>query len=442
MDGHSANLTLIKKDLLTLSDQDLKILYKYYNTCNINVVINKIYSKKAFLPEGTIFDAVKNKNFENFMEFLNDPAFQVDNVDNEGRSILFYVVSKDEKYLDALLKKNPNINLQSNHQKTALMTAVQKTGNTAYKPGDYIPSDINIYQYQLSSNAIVKKLIKAGANLDLQSNIGWTALMYSSQNDNSLPSSTTETLDILVKAGADLNKRDLSGKTVLMFAVDTTNTTIESLHILIEAGADLDLQDFGGDTALSFCINPVSDFESAKILIDAGADVNKQNSDGNTILMRAINIYFRNLKRTDKYKDKYLEKILNLIKILIKKSDLNLKNNLQQTPLDLAHNDIELQLELLDSGAIIKDETKYRSVIELKINLLYNLLNELRKDLTEDEKEYLYSLQKCKFVSGLQGIQNLKECIEMVNKMIKLRPGGEKYRKKAEKYENIMVKKL
>lgn len=62
MDKNS--LKLIKKDLLTLSDQDLDILYKVYN---ISDLINQIYSHsfdhRSELPKGTVFDALENNCF-------------------------------------------------------------------------------------------------------------------------------------------------------------------------------------------------------------------------------------------------------------------------------------------------------------------------------------------------------------------------------------------
>lgn len=54
----------------------------------------------------------------------------------------------------------------------------------------------------------MKNLVKAGANLDLQYNDGWTALISASRYSNS--DYSLETVQKLIKAGADL---DLQNKT-------------------------------------------------------------------------------------------------------------------------------------------------------------------------------------------------------------------------------------
>jgi hypothetical protein len=54
---------------------------------------------------------------------------------------------------------------------------------------------------------------------------------------------------ILLKAGADVNHQSNSGDTALIYA--TRNGQFETTRVLLEAGADVDLKNAKGETALS-----------------------------------------------------------------------------------------------------------------------------------------------------------------------------------------------
>ena len=98
---------------------------------------------------------------------------------------------------------------------------------------------------------------------------------------------------MLIDAGANLNIQSVVGLTALMLA------SAEIARILIDAGADLNIQNFLGYTALMLISDsPFEDtfvWKSLKMLIDAGANLNNKNMFGKTALNLA---YDKGLKET------------------------------------------------------------------------------------------------------------------------------------------------
>jgi len=153
-----------------------------------------------------------------------------------------------------LIKSRANLDLQNNNGYTALMMA------SSYSNTD-------------SSLKTVKELIKAGANLDLQTN-GWSALMMASRYSNTY--SSIETVKELIKAGANLNLQYNNGLfTTLMLASKYSNTdsSLETVKELIKAGANLDLQNKYSDTCLSFLVRYSNSLEIIKEVISRGVSL-------------------------------------------------------------------------------------------------------------------------------------------------------------------------
>ena len=119
---------------------------------------------------------------------------------------------------------------------------------------------------------IVRDLIALGANLDWQGNDGiMSALHYCAVLNR------PEILRLLISAGADLNIQDNYGRTALHDCADYYHPDIA--RMLIDAGANVNIQSNGGSTALHECAWH-NNLEIARMLIDAGADVNIRNNDG------------------------------------------------------------------------------------------------------------------------------------------------------------------
>lgn len=85
-------------------------------------------------------------------------------------------------------------------------------------------------------------LIRKGASVDAQGEMGQTALISSARKKD------LQLMRFFIKAGADINYRDDLGYTALYRCID--NNDAEGVGLLIENGADIFLKDGFGGTAL------------------------------------------------------------------------------------------------------------------------------------------------------------------------------------------------
>jgi ankyrin repeat protein len=68
---------------------------------------------------------------------------------------------------------------------------------------------------------IIKQYIQEGSDVNIQTNYGWTALMFASMNNHK------KIVRILLDANADVNIRNKDGKTVI---IQTGNNEIINIH--------------------------------------------------------------------------------------------------------------------------------------------------------------------------------------------------------------------
>jgi len=76
---------------------------------------------------------------------------------------------------------------------------------------------------------VVKLLLKAGANIDVKSKYGWTALMHASYNGH------VDVIRLLLEAGADVEAKSNAGMTALMHA--SFNGHVSVVKLLKKYGA-------------------------------------------------------------------------------------------------------------------------------------------------------------------------------------------------------------
>lgn len=128
--------------------------------------------------------------------------------------------------------------------------------------------------------AVVKRLLEAGADVNVADNAGNTPLIWATWSGQE-----PNIIKMLVEAGAEINYVDGDAYSPLMWAL-AGRAEPETISILLEGGADLELVDY--ITPLSLALNNECSAEIIIALIEAGADVNKENEDGSHPFLSAI----------------------------------------------------------------------------------------------------------------------------------------------------------
>jgi ankyrin repeat protein len=135
----------------------------------------------------------------------------------------------------------------------------------------------------------IKALIDTGANVNLASDTGWTALLGTAMGGTLLdktPPGCVQSAQELIAAGANLNARETrTGRTPLIYATVWRRTQVA--EVLIKAEADLNIAlPRSGETALILAaLSGQSELVQALIL--AGANLNQREKDGATALTLA-----------------------------------------------------------------------------------------------------------------------------------------------------------
>jgi len=117
------------------------------------------------------------------------------------------------------------------------------------------------------------KMIGSKSNIDAQTNAGKTPLHFATSQHK------FEMARILIDANANIHLQDEEGYTALMHSV----SDIDMVRLLLLKGADVNVQDIRGCTALHR-----AEYEVTQLLIEAGANVNAIREDGHTKLYSAI----------------------------------------------------------------------------------------------------------------------------------------------------------
>ena len=228
--------------------------------------------------------------------------------DADGNTAV-HAACQNESMLAYLLQKGGNVNALNKYGQTALMF-VTMTDQLAVA----------------NQSRIVKRLLNAGAKLNLRNISGQTALTLA------LDAGRFETARLLIDRGADANIPDDKGETPLMKAAagillpmdgDKDKERAEMLALLLKKGAKANAADEEGRTALMWA----SIFDcaaGAKVLIKAGAKVNAADGEGRTPLMHAV-------------EGSHLE----VVRVLLQNgADVSMKNKSGQTVLSMARNEL------------------------------------------------------------------------------------------------------
>ncbi|MBF0271906.1 MAG: ankyrin repeat domain-containing protein [Magnetococcales bacterium] len=166
--------------------------------------------------------------------------------------------------VDALLKREANVNYQTNHGWSALL----KTSRLALKT----PEE------RARQKRVVESLLAHGAKIDARDNKERTSLMLAAKVGN------TELVAQLLEHKADINAQDKTGNSALMLAAQEGQ--LESVKLLLKHNASLEKNHICGCTALLQAAEH-GHTEVVKTLLDHHADIHVKNEDGMTALMFA-----------------------------------------------------------------------------------------------------------------------------------------------------------
>jgi ankyrin repeat protein len=139
---------------------------------------------------------------------------------------------------------------------------------------------------------LVDHLLSVGANVNAQSEGGFTALILSVlgyneisalkkfENDNSDP--CMGVIKRLLESGADVNLATDGGNTALQESA--MQGVVEITKLLLDAGAHINAMNKWNETALFVCASKNGSPDVAKVLLTAGADATIKDIDGLTAL--------------------------------------------------------------------------------------------------------------------------------------------------------------
>lgn len=181
--------------------------------------------------------------------------------------ILDAVCQGAKEQVELWFEKNADLITSGNGGKT-LFTARDKEGWTAV-----------ICAAANNDHKSVELLIKAGAEVNVKDNLGWSPLMYATDVKYGV-----KMVSFLLDNGADPNVRNKDGDTPLITAVSTN--IIASVKLLIEKGADIHATDAKGRSALIIAVVN-GNAEIVSYLLNKGTKLESVDQEGKTPLMWA-----------------------------------------------------------------------------------------------------------------------------------------------------------
>lgn len=196
-----------------------------------------------------------------------------------------------------------------------------------------------LYSATLKADTVaVKKALAEGADINRQSENGYTSLMWACTYSNRPP--YDEVAKFLIKAGADVNISAKDGTTAILDAAESSK---EITLMLVEKGADITARKDDGRGIFTSCIFGIlmgaTGYELAEFFLSKGADVNEAATSGDVADWAAIHYAASNGNA-------------ELLKFLIKNgANVNAVTADGKTPLSLAGSNTEIAELLKAAGA-------------------------------------------------------------------------------------------
>lgn len=143
---------------------------------------------------------------------------------------------------------------------------------------DYVPKVPLNMAISSGNTRIIKSLVDAGANIDLQDSCGLTQL------HEAVLSEDTVIAELLLSLGAKADIKTNTGMTPLHFAACKNNFYM--VPCLLKYKVDIDAVDNNGNTPLHFAL--LRNDEIAEYLLNEGADLFIKNNAGESALKKAV----------------------------------------------------------------------------------------------------------------------------------------------------------
>lgn len=255
-----------------------------------------------------------------------DAGYDVNTVDEKGRTVLFTLCARRKTdAIKILLKNGIDINLEDSLGKTVLNEAVSK-----------------------SDSMMVRFLLDNGASINHKNSENRTILQDVALEGN------FRIFKALLAYNPDFNLKDSYGKTVLFDAVEGNDEKI--LAEVVKNIEDINITDDESKTVL-FSAVLKKDVRLAEILITHGINVNQIDENGQNVLFNTVIPGKKNIP---------------IIRELVKRDiDLNVKDNHGNTVLDVIFEIFKLQKispkELTGNFVYIDPKDNYIQIITLLI---------------------------------------------------------------------------
>ncbi|KAJ1551786.1 hypothetical protein HK096_009369 [Nowakowskiella sp. JEL0078] len=272
------------------------------------------------------------------VSFLIEKEADLESEDSKRQKPLHLAVELNAiRVIEVLCKKGANINAEDQQRYTPLCIAVQNGHLKVVKYLLKMGANVNVVtasnQTPLSIATeyghcdIMELLLENGADVDGSFS---RPLIKGAEMGN------IDAINILHKANCNLEAVDFEGYTALHIVADTELT--EVLEILLNLGCNVNAVSNDGSTPL-FCLLA----KNAQLLIDHGADLTIRNNSGETALIYALK-----------------EAGFDTAKVLIEAgAELNFVTDEDDTPLNLAVDDLETVKLLLKTGADVNLGNKH-----------------------------------------------------------------------------------
>ena len=244
----------------------------------------------AAAPRMTALGAAALYGHRDIIELLLGQGADVNQADEEGGNTPLHqaLIGGEAEIAEFFIKAGANVNLPTKKGFTALMFAAG-TGEAN----------------------LVTTLIERGADVAAKTNDARAALIFAADFGSS------EIVDLLLGAGADVNAQAADGSTALMRAINLKHAAV--VQSLLKKDAALNLKTANGWTALMVAVAS-GDQATALDLMGRGADVNAKTEDGQTALMKAVEVGQA-----------------GIVELLIEKgADVNARDGKKQTALKIA----------------------------------------------------------------------------------------------------------